>query len=485
MIPSAALHKQPKTLYFLFMTEFWERFAYWGIQSILVLFMKQNFHFSDDQTYALYGAIGALLFLTPVVGGFIADRLLGHRHAIMLGAILLSIGYLMAASGSETLFYFAMAAIGCGNGFLKPNISTLLGTVYQENDPRRTSGFTIFYLGINLGSLIGIIGSGQITKYFGWHSGFIAAGIIILFALVVFIMGSKQLSKDQETTAYSVKQYSFNTKIGSLYLGIIATIVAIGYLLHHPANINYLLILITAGIAYVIGSYAFNTTLAERRNLLACIILIIFSIIFWALYFQAPMSLTLFLERNVDRHVFGYQIPASEFWAINAFALVILSPIIIKFWHHQQRKGKEPSAAKKFMLGILLMAASYLILAYSAHGVTDTHMASAWWIVLSYFVQTAGEIYLSPVGLAMITRLAPAPLQGMMMGTWFFASAAANALAGYLAKLASIPDKLVDSIQIASIYGHAFYNYAIIGLVVAIILLFMVPWLNRLTLHKA
>ena len=476
--------QQPKTLYFLFMTEFWERFAYWGIQSILVLYMKQYFHFSDDQTYALYGAIGALLFLTPVLGGFFADRLLGYRHAIMLGAILLSVGYLMAASNNKTLFYFAMATIGCGNGFLKPNISTLLGTVYQDNDPRRTSGFTIFYLGINLGSLIGIIGSGQITKYFGWYAGFISAGIIILFALIIFIIGSKQLKKDQATIAYSLKHYSFNTKIAFLYLGIIATIVGIGYLLHHPANINYLLILITVGIAYVIGSYAFKASLAEKRKLLACIILIIFSVIFWALYFQAPMSLTLFLERNVNRHVFGYQIPASEFWAINALALVILSPIIIKFWHYQQRKGKEPSAAKKFTIGILLMATGYLILAYSTHGVTDTHMASAWWIVLSYFVQTAGEIYLSPVGLAMITRLTPIPLQGMMMGTWFFASAAANALAGYLAKLASIPNEMKDVIQIANIYGHAFYNYALMGLVVAIILFFMVPWLNRLTSQK-
>lgn len=296
---------------------------------------------------------------------------------------------------------------------------------------------------------------------------------------------SLAISKDQAAIAYSFKQHNFNTKIAFLYLGIIAATVGIGYLLHHPANINYLLILITVGIAYVIGSYALKASLTEKRKLLACGILIIFSVIFWALYFQAPMSLTLFLERNVNRHVFGYQIPASEFWAINALALVILSPLIIKFWHYQQRKGKEPSAAKKFTIGILLMATGYWILAYSTHGVTTTHMASAWWIVLSYFVQTAGEIYLSPVGLAMITRLTPIPLQGMMMGTWFFASAAANALAGYLAKLASIPDEVADTIQIANIYGHAFYNYALMGLAIAIILFFMVPWLNRLTLQKA
>jgi POT family proton-dependent oligopeptide transporter len=478
------LTKQPKALYFLFMTEFWERFAYWGVQSILVLFMKHNFQFSDDEAYALYGAIGALLFLTPVIGGFIADRLLGFRHAIMLGAILLSVGYILAASNNKMLFYFAMAAIGCGNGFLKPNISTLLGTVYHENDPRRTSGFTIFYLGINIGSLIGIIGNGQISKYLGWHSSFIISSIIILLALVVFIIGTKQLSSDQKTVAYPVKKYKFNAKVGILYLGIIATITAIGYLLRHPANITYLLAIIALGIAYVIGSYAYKATASERRNIVACVILIIFSIIFWALYFQAPMSLTLFLERDVDRVVFGYQIPASEFWAMNALALIILSPIIIKFWNYQQRTGKGQSAAAKFVIGITLMAVGYLVLAFSTHGVTDQHLVSIWWIVLSYFVQTAGEIYLSPVGLAMITELTPAPIQGLMMGTWFFASAAANALAGYLAKFASVPEKLADKVQIADIYSHAFHNYALMGLAIAFVLLLMAPWLNRLTLQK-
>jgi len=476
--------KQPKALYFLFMTEFWERFAYWGIQSILVLYMKHSFHFSDDTAYALYGAIGALMFLTPVVGGLIADRLLGYRHAILLGASLLSIGYLMAASGEQTLFYFAMAAIGCGNGFLKPNISTLLGTVYQEDDPRRTSGFTIFYLGINLGSIIGIIGSGQITQYFGWHLGFVIAGFILLLALGVFLLGVKQLKNDQGAADYShSKQYAKGRFI-LVYLGTLVSILAIGFLLRIPSSINYLLLAIAAGIAYVIGNYALKATKTERQNLLACIILIIFSIVFWAIYYQAPMSLTLFLERDVDRHIFGYLIPASEFWSLNGIALVILSPFIIKFWQWQQRRGKESGAAKKFSLGILLMATGYAILAYSTHGASEQHLTSVWWVVLSYFVQTAGEIYLSPVGLAMVTELAPAPLQGMMMGTWFFASAAANALAGQLAKLASIPDKLVAKTQMADIYEHAFHDYAIMGFVVGIVLLLMMPWLNRLIAHN-
>jgi POT family proton-dependent oligopeptide transporter len=476
--------KQPRALYFLFMTEFWERFAYWGVQSILVLYMKDSFHFSDDLAYALYGAIGALLFLTPVVGGLLADRFLGYRHAIILGALLLSIGYALAACGEQKLFYFAMAAIGCGNGFLKPNISTLLGTVYQENDPRRTSGFTIFYIGINLGSLIGIIGSGQLSKYYGWHMGFIFASVILLFALAIFSLGFKQLHKDQQAAAYIHKQHFFSRYTLLLYVGLVLTIGLIGYLLRTPTNINYLLALIAIGISVIIGRYAISATATERRHLLACVVLILFSIVFWALYYQAPMSLTLFLERNVDREIFGYVIPASEFWALNALALPILSPFIIKYWQYQQRKGKESSAAKKFTLGILLMSLGYMLLEYSTHDVSNGHLTSVWWIVLSYFVQTAGEIYLSPVGLAMITELAPAPLQGMLMGTWFFASAAANVIAGHLAKLASVPEGIHDHITIAAIYGHAFRDYALMGIGVGILLLLIVPWLNRLVYNN-
>lgn len=476
------LTKQPKALYFLFMTEFWERFAYWGIQSILVLYMKSKFHFSDDQAYGLFGAIGAVMFLTPVIGGLIADRFLGYRHAIMLGAILLSTGYLMAAfSNNVQLFCFAMAAVGVGNGFLKPNISTLLGTVYHENDPRRTSGFTLFYLGFNLGSFIGIVSSGIISKYFTWQATFIVTGVILFIALGIFLLGTKQLYKDQQAAAYSAKHHPLTAKFGLLYLAILATIFAVGYLLQHPTTINYLLIVIAAGIAYVIGSYAVKTSRHERRNLLVCLILIIFSIVFWAIYYQAPMSLTLFLERNVDRHVFGMHIPASEFWALNGLALVLLSPFIIKFWQFQQRRGKGTSAAQKFMLGTVFMALGYFVLQYSTHSISETQLTSVWWIVFSYFLQTAGEIYLSPVGLAMITELAPAPLQGMMMGTWFFASAAANVLAGQLAKIASIPDKMVSHTQMAEIYGHAFQTYAFAGIGIAAILLVMLPWLNRLT----
>lgn len=465
------LHKpQPRSLTFLFMTEMWERFAYFSLQSLLVLFMVKAAHFADSDAYLIFGAYAALVMASPVVGGLISDRALGYLPTINLGLVLLMIGYALIAIQQEVALFIGLAVLICGNGLFKPNISTLLGTMYSPGDGRRDRGFTIFYVGINIGATLGVISCGFLAKRFGWSVAFLTASAVLLIGLIIFNLGIKTIRTEMRSPRDSVKVDDKKKWMiaGCVLFGIVWSLSPFYVMLKQTWIADILLTLMGVVLVGYLGHELKKSFGMERRKFVVCLILIVFSIMFWALYQQAPMSLTLYIARDVNLHVFGIWLPASTIWSLNGIFLILLAPFVVKLWRWLGHHRLEPSAPKKFALGIGFMGAGYLIVAAGTHFVDHYHHTPLTTVVLSYGVQTLGELCLSPIGLSMITVLAPRRLRGMMMGVWFFAMSAATVIASQLARLASVPHHLTNEWMSIPIYGHAFTEYGLIAIVAGI-----------------
>jgi proton-dependent oligopeptide transporter, POT family len=474
---------QPKGLYFLFTVELWERYAFYTVNGLLILYLTKALLFSDDKAYSLFAAFSALIWLTPSIGGFLADRFFGFRKILMIGGILLIIGYALLALHRQSTFYLAMSFLLIGNGFFKPCIEGLLGTLYEgAKDPRRDSGFTIYYMGINIGGMLGPIISGFLAAQFGWEIGFLAASLGMLIGLLIFIFGRKHLGNRGLAPELRIpNQYQFLLPLQVfLQYGLIVAVIIAGYflLLHVSyANITVELLGSLILIAYFVS--AFRQDKASRQKMLACLGLVLFSIAFWTLYQQAPMSVNLFTERNVDRVFFGYTIPTVMFQSLNPIFIVFFTPIMNAFWNEIARRRWFMSTAMKFVWGIFLMGLGFLVLNWSVTFSNDG-IVSVSWLIASYMLQSVGELALSPIGLSMMTGMAPKNTIGLMIGTWYLASAASNAIAGIVAKFSSIPEGNMPVIASAHIYAKAFAWYGGCAISVAFIGLLCVPLLSRM-----
>ncbi len=479
--------KQPRALVYLFMTELWERFSYWSVQSLIVLYMTQHYSFTDSKAYLIYGAFGALMMATPVIGGYIADHFVGYNRAVILGGISLMLGYTGLALGHMVTFYVGMSACIIGNGLLKPNISTLLGTCYQNNDKRRESGYTIFYFGINTGSILGTIACGIVAKLVSYQWAFALAAFAMIIGLIVFSLGMKQVRRDQVHMHHRLDQIkdSINQKT---FIVIVACIIIVALLylcLLNPTIADTIIALFgILLLGYLCIQYQ-RTKPALRNRFLVAIILTITSVGFWALYMQMPMSMTLFVARAVNLNIFGYSIPPSTITALNGFFILLFAPAAVKLWKSLKARNKDFSFGGKFTLGLIFIGLGFIALTFGAFSVTSSHQSSLIPVVFGYLGLTLGELALSPIGLAMISLYSPPRLRGFMMGTWFFALAASTAIAGQLAKIASIPSKTTNIVDISQIYGHAFIIFAAICFGTAIILMILTPWLKRLASEKA
>ena len=472
---------QPKSLKFLYMTCFWERFAFFLIQSILVLYMCKLLHYSDENAYILYAAMSALLYITPVIGGYIADRLIGYQHGLIIGALLLSAGYISMALGGQTYFLSGCALIICGNGFFKPNISTMLGTIYAVEDKRKETGITLFYLGMNVGGGLGMILSGILMQHWMWTSAFTLGGITLLLGLFTYYNGRMQIAHDEDTHKHSRSARQVSTPLlATLYIVTLAVAAALFFVLQKPHLVDEVMDIFSAGIIAMLAVVIYNLKGEERRKLFVCVTLIFFSIAFWALYQQAPMSLTLFIDRDVERHMMGMTIPSSSVWALNGMFIILLTPVVIRVWKYLAKINKEPSTVMKFAIGIALMGFGYLVLTLAAYQTRTNAHIPMYWVVISYALQTLGELFLSPIGLAMITNLAPQKLRSMMMGIWFYALAVGSAIAGHMARLASLPRHHMPIYQSVPVYSHAFFVYGISALGMSFLLLLITGRLNRL-----
>ncbi len=490
----------PKALFILFFTEMWERFSFYGMKALLIFYLTKYHLFSDDSGNLLIGSYAALVYAVPVIGGFIADKYLGFRKAIIFGGIMLVLGHLgMAYEGNAAtqsitgeitrdntalqIFYFSLSLIILGVGFLKANISSLVGELYEVGDKRRDSGFTLFYMGINLGSFLATIICVWLGETYGWSYGFGAAGVGMFFGLLTFISGKRFLmGKGESNNPTFLERTSFGLKNEWLiYLGsILSTLIFWQMVQNH--EVVSMALQVAGGISFLYIVYYATVHLdgKAREQLIALTILIIFTIVFWALFEQAYTSMNLFADRILDRHIFGIEISAGQFLSFNALFIILLAPIFAWLW---VKLGKyNPNTAVKFAMALMLVGLGFgaLVLGINVSGLGKV---AALWLVLAYFLHTCGELSLSPVGLSAVTKLSPAKIVGFMMGVWFLATASSEFIASVLANIASVDtsngvaaDLNVAKQSYLTLFEYLFYT----GIAFGVILLALSPVIKKL-----
>jgi POT family proton-dependent oligopeptide transporter len=399
----------PAGLFLLFFTEMWERFSYYGMRTLLVLYMvdylikrAQNgsahvigFAGLQHTIEGVYGPLGiqplaseiyglytGLVYLTPLFGGMLADRILGQRKTVVIGAVLMAIGHFLMAV--ESMFLVALLFLILGNGCFKPNISTQVGGLYPEGDPRLDRAYTIFYAGVNLGAFFSPLVCGTLGQVYGWHYGFAAAGVGMVFGLVLYLWGQKFLATDSLTRAKAA----------------------------HTEKAP--------------------VTAAQWKAIGGLIVLALLNIVFWMVYEQGGNTMQLFADRNADWHVFGWELPSTWYQAINSMFIFTLTPLLNMLWAWQAMRKTEPSSVTKMAMGCALLGLSFLPLIFVSRGLSDTARISFLWLVGSTFIYTLGEMYLSPIGLSLVVKISPPRMVSMLMGVWYLAISVGNYMAGHL-----------------------------------------------------
>lgn len=451
---AAAKRSHPKGLYILFFAEAWERFSYYGMRALLVLYLVNQLKFDRKDALGIYGLYTGLVYLTPIAGGMLADRLLGKRKAVFIGGLVMALGHL--AMAFEPLLYMALGLLIVGNGFFKPNISTIVGGLYEKGDARRDGGFTIFYMGINLGAFFAPLVCGTLGEKIGWHWGFGAAGIGMIVGLVVFALGQKLLGT--QGFPPSMKNPTPDTRLGTrdwldvaMYtvgstLAVAAVVYGVAPLWKGLPGTVQLIIGAAILLGVVFGPSLWDKVKAKEANApvepaftkvewqrIAVIgILCFFVVFFWMGFEQAGGTMTLFADTQTNRELFGWQIPTSYFQAINPFLIFTLAPIFSLMWTRiDQSRFALPTAAK-MGVGLLLLGLGFVVMFFGQNLANESGPVSPLWLAGVYALHTVGELCLSPIGLSMVTKLSPARIVSMMMGLWFTSSAIANILAGAL-----------------------------------------------------
>ncbi|WP_294234217.1 peptide MFS transporter [uncultured Chryseobacterium sp.] len=486
----------PKGLYLLFMTEMWERFSYYGMRAIFVLYMTKVLLMDDANASEIYGSYTGLVYLTPLLGGYLADRFLGNRRSIEIGGLLMAIGQFIlffsaSATGASavTLMWMGLTMLIIGNGFFKPNISTMVGQLYPQGDRRVDSAFTIFYMGINLGAFMSPLICGTLAEKVDFKWGFLAAGIGMLIGLVTFITQKNKVLVDAENQPIGMPKNKFGIAQVAMVLGSIGLIFflmnfktmfnsdldVIGYLIYGAMIVMPLIVLTDKSL-----------TKDEKDRIIVIFILAFFVIFFWGAFEQAGASLTIFADRQTDRNLFGWEMPASYFQSVNALAILLLAPLFSSFWLRLGNRGKEPSSPKKMGYGLALISVGYAVIAYAVYGLGLMDKVSMFWLIGLYVIHTMGELCLSPIGLSMVSKLSPVRFSSLLMGTWFLANAAANKFAGTLSALIPGGGENGAAAKTTSFLGFEISNlfdffivFVIMCGVAAVILFAMSRWLEK------
>ena len=462
----------PKGLYMLFFAEMWERFSYYGMRALLIFYLTQHWLFSDGKSNLIYGAYTSLVYITPLLGGYLADRWLGQRRAVLFGAVLLTAGHFMMAfegTGGQNdatinVFWAALALIIVGSGFLKANISVMVGQLYPLTDVRRDGAYTIFYMGINVGAAIGTIIAGYLGQTYGWAYGFGAAGIGMLLGLVVFVLGKSALLGAGEAPGPLARNTEW-----SLYAAGLAGVAIIWGLIQYQDVIQNLLIVSGVLLLGYVLFQAFKLDPHSRDRIFAILFLVSLNPVFWGLFEQAGGSLNLYTDRYVDRG----GVPASLFQSINPIYIILLAPLFAMLWSWLGRRGMEPSAPAKFGLALLQVGAGFLVFVF---GAATGDMTPVLFVFLIYFLHTTGELCLSPVGLSAMNRLAPKFMASLIMGAWFYMSAVGNFVAGKIGEATGGHDGEMTKEATLEIYNTI--GWVAIGIGVAVLL--VSPFIKKL-----
>jgi POT family proton-dependent oligopeptide transporter len=432
----------PRGLMTLFFSEMWERFCYYGMRTLLTLFLVKSLMKGDAEASLIYGAYTGLVYAAPILGGRLADRFLGYRYAVMLGAVLMAMGEFFILGGTEHWLYIGMGALIIGNGYFKANISTIVGKLYKDNDPRRDSGFTIFYIGINVGALLATTVVAYVGETYGFDKGFGLAGIGMLLGLIIFWTGRNNYAAAAglEFTEEGKKKIlgPFNAiqviTVGSLLLIPLCYLLIVNNswlnLIFLGLFIYVVYTLVTAGVK---EDEAQGTSIWKDR-MIALSIFMVINIVFWACFEQAGTSLTLFADRNVNREIMGWVMPASMTQFFNPFFIILFGSLFSVMWVKLSEKNRNPNIPMKFSLGILQLGLGFL-LTYIGFQMAENNLVPLLVLVFLYMLHTTGELFLSPIGLSMVTKLSPKKMAGTAMGAWFLSFAIANLLGGQIAAL--------------------------------------------------
>ncbi|HSL54979.1 MAG TPA: peptide MFS transporter [Pyrinomonadaceae bacterium] len=484
----------PSGLSTLFFTEMWERFSYYGMRAILTLYMTKSLAeggLNFDEKYAgiIYATYVSSVWYLPLIGGWLADRIFGARRAVLIGGIIIASGHFSMAINSLPTFYAGLILIACGTGLLKPNISAMVGQLYPEGDQRRDAGFSIFYMGINLGAflspiVVGFLAQSQTSRDYitrlgfdpntAWHWGFAAAGIGMTLGLIQYLVGRRKLAtvgNKPEVLPVTETEPRVGVDVVTVVLAIIGGVVGAGLGLYYgEATISALFPTVVGFFAgYLIGTTRLLNG-DELKRVLVIFILFLFSILFWMTYEQAGSSLTLFADRLTRTTILGWTYPSSWFQSVPAIFVIIFAPIIGAVW--QKLGSRQPSSPGKFTIGLFFAGIAFVVIAFAATLTTGGRVSPAW-LVLVYFLQTIGELCLSPVGLSTVSKLSPARMLGLMMGVWFLSISIGSYIAGLTTRLFEGNDPAVLT--------RAFGMFAGITLVAAIILAFLTPLIKKMT----
>ncbi|WP_227339633.1 peptide MFS transporter [Sphingopyxis sp. P8] len=474
----------PKGLYMLFFAEMWERFSYYGMRALLIFYLTQHWLFSDGKSNLIYGAYTSLVYITPVLGGYLADRYLGQRKAVLFGGILLAFGHLFMAfegvGGQEdatiNIFWLALALIIVGSGFLKANISVMVGQLYRLTDMRRDAAYTIFYMGINVGAALGTILVGYLGQRIGWAYGFGLAGIGMIAGLIVFVLGKKVLLGAGEAPA----PLSRNTEMAVYGSGLAAVAVMWG-LVQYQDVIQTLLIISGFSLLGWVLYQALKLDKEPRERIFAILFLIALNPLFWGLFEQAGGSFNLYTDRYVD--IGG--VPASVFQSINPIYIILFAPFFAMLWQWLGKRGLEPSAPAKFALALAQVGLGFLVFVWGAKSVGMEAMTPVIFVFLLYLLHTTGELCLSPVGLSAMNRLAPSFMASLIMGAWFYMTAVGNFVAGKIGEATGGHDGVMTKDATLAIYDQIGW----ITLGVSVVVLALSPivkrWMHLDTLRDA
>jgi len=460
----------PRALFALFMVELWERFSYYGMRAILVLYMtseliRGGFGFDDAKAYGIYGAYGALVYLTPIIGGYLADKLMGFRKAITWGALVMAAGQFTLFLDNQTFFYIGLALLVIGNGFFKPNISSMIGKFYPEGDPRRDGAFTIFYMGINIGAFLTPLTCGAIGEIEGWRYGFLSAGIGMVLGYLIFLWAKAKGWYEEYGLEPEGSDKFKILGIGGKLLPYVATIVMVplaGLLIRQNDIVDILLGIIAVGvIIYFLFIVAPRYEKVQKQRIWVIIMLLIFTTIFWTFFELAGSAMNLFTERNINKNFLGTELTTTFFQSVNPLFIMIFAPIFSWLWIKLANSGKEPAAPYKFGVGLILLGSGFLALNMGQPAAV-AGLVPAFFLILLYLLHTLGELSLSPVGLSLVTKLSPPKIVGLMMGIWFLSSSIAHQGGKHIARLTSVDEgKIVTEESFQSCMGDEFIREAV------------------------
>jgi len=475
----------------------WERFSYYGMRAILLLYMVKSFQeggLGFDEKYAgiIYATYVSSVWYLPLPGGWLADRILGARRAVLLGGIIIACGHFSMAINSKLTFYAGLILIACGTGLLKPNISAMVGQLYSEEDKRRDAGFSIFYMGINLGAflspiVVGFLAQSQSFRNFissmgfsptsAWHWGFGAAGVGMTLGIIQYLLGRKRLAHVGDRPALTrAAAEAVEPSVGVDYLTMVLALAgaavgaAFGMIYGEAGVLSALFPTVVGFFAGYLGGIIRHLNGEELRRVLVIFILFVFSILFWMTYEQAGSSLTLFADRLTETTILGWTYPSSWFQSVPAIFVIIFAPIIGAVW--QKLADRQPSSPGKFTIGLFFAGIAFVVIAF-ASTLAANGRVSPMWLVIVYFLQTIGELCLSPVGLSTVTKLSPARMVGLMLGVWFLSISIGSYIAGLAARLFEGND--------TAVLTRAFGIFAGITLLAAIVLAVLTPLIKKMT----